>query len=270
MSSRRRPQERESLRPEPREPRRSAAVPTLAAAPTQRSPGPDEKETMAPPRLPVAATRPSGIHPRLPAALEAASARPRVAVLEDHPEVLRALGRRFGHQLELVVIGTLAEAERRSSEPFDAWIVDRCLLDGDGLDFALRLRARCPSLSIVIFSGLEHGTAYARAMSAGIFYADKPGGIAVLAQLAELWAARRPTPTESTGVRLLDLASNRGLSEREVELIQLALEGLSRRRGAARLGITESSYRGSVTRILAKTGFDNMRELVAHLTYRCG
>ena len=245
---------------------RAMASPTRG---TQRDDARADNGAMARPRQPVASNpHQSAVHLRVPALRGEMPAvdKPRVAMLEDDPHVTRALQSRFGQMLDLVPIPTLRDAERHLHEHWDAWIVDRMLPDGDGFDFALRLRTGAPRLSIVLHSAADHAEVFERATEAGIIYAEKPAGAAVLAQLASLWVERRQAPVDHIAARVFALATQGDLSDREEEVVWLALEGLSREEASERLAIAASTHKNHVTSILAKTGFENLRELLAAIS----
>ncbi len=125
------------------------------------------------------------------------AARPRVLVVDDEPQIVRALKvvlREAG--FEAVPASSVAEAlDLAAVRPPQAAIVDLVLPDGDGVEVTRRLR-EWSELPIIVLSALEDEEQKVRALEAGADdYITKPFGAREL--VARLQAAlRRAAPSE--------------------------------------------------------------------------
>jgi two-component system, OmpR family, KDP operon response regulator KdpE len=125
------------------------------------------------------------------------AARPRVLVVDDEPQIVRALKvvlREAG--FEAVAAETASEAlDRAAVRPADAAIVDLVLPDGDGVELTRRLR-EWSDMPILVLSAVGEEEQKVRALEAGADdYITKPFGTREL--VARLQAAlRRTSPAE--------------------------------------------------------------------------
>ncbi len=126
-----------------------------------------------------------------------AAAAPRVLVVDDEPQIVRALKvvlREAGFQA--VPAETAAEAlDLAAVRPPDAAIVDLVLPDGDGVDVTRRLR-QWSEMPILVLSAMDEEEQKVRALEAGADdYITKPFGAREL--VARLQAAlRRAAPAD--------------------------------------------------------------------------
>jgi two-component system KDP operon response regulator KdpE len=119
------------------------------------------------------------------------SDRPRVLVVDDERQILRALKvilREAGY--DVIEAGTMEEAlDRAAVRPPDAAIVDLMLPDGSGVELARRLR-EWTSMPILVLSAVGEEDAKVEALEAGADdYVTKPFGPREL--VARLGAALR-------------------------------------------------------------------------------
>lgn len=106
-------------------------------------------------------------------------ARPRVLLVEDHPEVARATIEMLdiiGCPVTLTGTRHSAEAAVETGEPFDLVLIDYSLPDGTGVDLLKRLRKRGPVRAILI-------TAHTKNM---ILHGDEAGFVQYLAKPVEI------------------------------------------------------------------------------------
>jgi two-component system KDP operon response regulator KdpE len=166
--------------------------------------------------------------------------RPRVLVVDDELQILRALRvvlRDAG--FEVLAAQSAAEAlDRAAVRPPQAAIVDLVLPDGDGIEVTRRLR-EWSEMPILVLSAIGEEEQKVRALEAGADdYVTKPFGAREL--VARLGAAlRRASPAEEPRIEAegleLDLAAR--TVRREGELVHLTpiefdlLRVLARNRG---------------------------------------
>jgi len=102
-----------------------------------------------------------------------------VLVVDDDIEVRTVIGRCLRKfKVEIVQAGSLAQARRllsKKRQQFSMLILDKCLPDGDGVEFWEEIRRSRPDLCCVIITGQGNGQEAHRAIQDGVFdYLPKP------------------------------------------------------------------------------------------------
>ena len=101
-----------------------------------------------------------------------------VLVVDDDGDVRLVISRCLRKfKVKVVESETLAEARDRfeSGERFSLVFLDRCLPDGDGVDFTQEILEWCPGLAVCIITGNGTGSNARKAMQGGAFaYLPKP------------------------------------------------------------------------------------------------
>lgn len=101
-----------------------------------------------------------------------------VLVVDDDADVRSVISRCLQrYKVKVVESGTLSDARRRfrSGEEFSLVFLDRCLPDGDGVDFAQEILQESPDLACAIITGNGTGANAEKAIEAGAFaYLPKP------------------------------------------------------------------------------------------------
>jgi two-component system, OmpR family, KDP operon response regulator KdpE len=155
----------------------------------------------------------------------------RVLVVDDEPQILRALGvilRNAGYVVDTA--GTKSEAlDAVSVRPPDAMVLDLVLPDGSGVDVTSEVRA-WSSLPIIVLSAVGDEREKVRALDVGADdYITKPFGTEEL--LARLRAVLRRTgddrdePVVSVGELSIDLTDRRVMRDgREVHLTPIEFD----------------------------------------------
>ena len=91
-----------------------------------------------------------------------------VLVVEDEPNVLKALRRKLSQAGHAVTSATTCESARRSSGSFELGILDLELPDGSGVDVAEALLAEGRVTNVVFYSGAADPRLLARAVRLGL------------------------------------------------------------------------------------------------------
>jgi DNA-binding NarL/FixJ family response regulator len=206
----------------------------------------------------------------------------RVFIVDDHPLVREWLGNLLRMEPDLSVIGEAdngaAAMAAMVAHPPDVAIIDLTLNRGSGLDLIKELRARLPSIEIVVLSMHEEVTDLERAFRAGasgyVMKRESTGQIveairqvragrvfanpAMLAQLTARFMGR--------GVRA-DAAPSDVLSDRELEVFRRIGAGQSTRDISEHLGVSLKTVQTYCARIKQKLGLDDGQEL-SRLAYR--
>jgi DNA-binding NarL/FixJ family response regulator len=222
---------------------------------------------------------------RVPGGGSAAASRPRVVIADDHPPT------RTGVRLALQDRGFIVCAEEETGPGAVAAALrdppDVCLLDvdmpGGGIEAAGTIHADLPQTLVVMLSAAENDRDLFAALEAGASgYLLKEMNPARLGEtlhgvlrgeaalprtltarlIAEFRArARRPALTRRSG---------KDLTSREWEVLDCLGEGLSTRRIAKRLFISETTVRRHVSSILSKLDVSSRQEAVEVASQRSG
>lgn len=141
-----------------------------------------------------AATPPDSLDPK-PSDAErqrAAGERPRVLVVEDDEDIMRALSIRLRvNGFEVVAAGSLREALERSAEgPLEAAVFDVSFPGGDGMQLTRELRSRgaTAALPVMILTASMRPGVEAEALSAGATgFMRKPYDATALVSALSAW-----------------------------------------------------------------------------------
>lgn len=206
-----------------------------------------------------------------------AATKVRLFLVDDHPLVREWLAQLLRSEADFEVVGeaedaasALAAMER---SPPDLAVVDLSLRSGSGLELIKSLRARLPTVQVLVLSMHEELTQVERALRAGAsgyvmkrestqqiveairrvrtgqIYANGD----VLARLAERMVGRRKT---------VPLGSVDALSDRELEVFRRMGEGHVTKRIAADLGVSIKTVQEYQARIKDKLGLGDAAELM--------
>jgi two-component system nitrate/nitrite response regulator NarL len=196
----------------------------------------------------------------------------RVVVVDDHALFREGLSRLLQGESSLEVLPPCASTEEalRAVE-FSA--ADVVLLDDDlgeerGLRFLVQARRRgFTARTLILTAGMSDSQALEalRWGAAGIFlkrnsYALLRKAIATVAA-GEVWVDQhyvRLALSQGNGAE----GSRRKLTERERQIVRGILEGLTNKEIAGQLAISESSVKGALHQLFAKTGARNRAQLV--------
>jgi DNA-binding NarL/FixJ family response regulator len=200
-----------------------------------------------------------------------------VAIVEDHVMVAEALMAALGQESDLEVVGSAASVADgidlvADTNP-DVVLVDFELPDGDGTDATEAIREQCPSAKVVMLTGWGDSDTVARAIEAGVSgFLVKSQSIGrvvdavrrvhdgealfshgMLRQAVERMGQPRP-------------GDNYGLTDRELEVLQLLASGLSTDDIGERLVLSIHTVRNHIRNLLAKLGAHSRVEAVAIAT----
>lgn len=186
-----------------------------------------------------------------------------VVIADDHRVVRSGLEQLLGtfDDVKLVASASDGEAAVRECAAYrpNVALIDLSMPNVDGVEAARRIREASPDTSVVIFTSFSDREGILRALNAGaIGYLLKDAepddlhrGILAAARgespltpraAAELLASRPAVPTGAD------------LSTREREVLELVAAGLANKQIARRLGISEKTVKGHLTRVFQAIG----------------
>ena len=181
----------------------------------------------------------------------------RLLVVDDHPVVRSGLvaiiGRQPGMEVAAQAVDGFDAVEKYFSIRPNVCLMDLSMPGMDGWDAMAVIRARDPRAKIIAVSSFGGDEDIHRALAQGA-----SGYLFKDATESEIAAAVRAV---ATGLRHLppgvaQVLSKRlayhELSERELEVIEMAARGLSNKDIASQLSITESTIKAHMSRILTK------------------
>jgi len=176
-------------------------------------------------------------------------------LVEDNEATQRALRRLLELRAEVVAARTVFEARRLSDRvaALAGVVADERLPDGSGLEVALALRRRDPTLPILVMTGeLDHGL-LRKVQLAGVEFVLKPVQTANLYAFVDRCLARADP--------IVPFARRYGLSERETEVVRHVCAGRPLKQLADALGVKHTTARSYFERIRRKTGIRAMADL---------
>jgi DNA-binding NarL/FixJ family response regulator len=198
----------------------------------------------------------------------------RVMIFDDHQMVREGIVALLQMQGDFQVVGEAGEGESavalyRLQRP-DVALVDLRMPGKDGVAVIEAIRGEFPEARLLVLTTYDSDDDVARALRAGASgYLLKGAGRQALAEAVRaVHAGRRHVPP-ALADRILQRPDDEPLSGREIEVLRRIARGLGNRAIGEELGISESTVKGHVNRLLAKLGVtDRTKALVVALRRR--
>ncbi|MFI7065186.1 response regulator [Kribbella sp. NPDC050124] len=197
----------------------------------------------------------------------------RVMLVDDHPIVLSGLSALVESEdgLELIAAArTAAEARAVSTAP-DVAVVDLQLPDGDGIQLGSALKQTWPGLRVLVFTMHADDQAVIRSLGAGLdgylLKDSDPEDV-----LAAIHSAARGALVLGKGASNAVVAAAASaprtdalgaLDARDLEILDLLVQGLPTSQVAARLFLAPKTVRNRVSEMLGKLGVASRDEAIA-------
>ena len=193
----------------------------------------------------------------------------RVLIADDHPTLRAGLRAILDTQEDILVVGEAASGaetvDRAAVVRPDVVLMDLEMPEVDGVEATRRLRDRLPHARVIVFTAFDTDDRIVGAVAAGaqgyllkgatrdeIFHAirvAREGGSLLQPAVASKLLRHVTAPRDHTGPDIL--------SERELEVLALLVDGLTNKEIAARLVVSERTVKFHVASILAKLGVPN-------------
>lgn len=209
-----------------------------------------------------------------------ASAKIKILIVDDHPLVRDWLGRLIGQESDLIACGEAADragaiASLDARKP-DMVVTDLSLGDGAlGIELIKDIRARTPSLPVLVLSMHDESIYAERALHAGATgYVSKQAAPAAILDAIRRVArgeiflsgpmAAKVLKKFATGAATHAEGDVERLSDRELEVFELLGHGKSSQEIGDQLHISIKTVETYKTRLKDKLGLGNARELLQH------
>jgi len=195
-----------------------------------------------------------------------------VLLVDDHPIVLSGLAALVqsddGLRL-LATARTVAEAAAVTATP-DVALVDLDLPDGDGISLGADLKARWPAVRVVVLTMHADDRAVIRSLGAGLDgYLLKDADPEDI--LAAIHTVARGTMVLGRGTTAAVMAAAAlaprtdglaSLDARELEILELLVQGLTTSQVAARLFLAPKTIRNRVSDLVGKLGVASREDAI--------
>lgn len=137
--------------------------------------------------------------------------------------------------------------------------------DVSGLDAAARIKASYPQIKIIMVTSMPDSAFLKRAREIGVdsFWYKEVQDAPMLEIMDRTMAGENIFP-DSPPSQSLGLAGSEDLTERELDVLHLLVEGLSDREISERLHLSVTTVRYHVTNLITKTGYSSRTELAVN------
>lgn len=152
------------------------------------------------------------------------------------------------------------QSERRIT----AMVLELNLPDGSGIELLAETSTRDPRIPTLVVSGDWTDDALRRAQFYGAFFLPKPATAANLRAFVK-WAFGSEPAGRSLDREVAELANRLRLTPREAEIVACAARGMSRPHMLEHLGITASTLKTMVRRIIRKANKKSLADLLSEL-----
>lgn len=197
----------------------------------------------------------------------------RVVIVDDHNVVRSGLSAFILAFDDLELVGEASNGEEALNVCFqvrpDVVLMDLMMPVMDGVDATRALRERCPDTQVVALTSFAEQELVQAALKAGaIGYLLKDASAEELVSAIRSAAAGQPSLAPEAARALIQAttepkAPGHDLTERELEVLALMIEGLSNPDIAERLVVSHSTIKFHVSSILSKLGVSSRTEAVA-------
>jgi two-component system, NarL family, response regulator DevR len=210
----------------------------------------------------------------------------RIFVLDDHELVRRGLIDLMASTKDLVVVGEAATAEgalrRIPAVRPDIALLDVRLPDGSGIDVCRDIRSSHPNIRCLILTSFDDDEALYSAVMAGAsgYLLKEMVGSTLLEDIRQVAHGRSlldPAVIQKLMERLRAPARQdpmtKGLTRRELEIIDLIADGCTNRQIGEQLFLAEKTVKNYVTSLLMKLGMERRTQAAvfgSRVRYRRG
>jgi DNA-binding NarL/FixJ family response regulator len=194
----------------------------------------------------------------------------RVLIVDDHSMVAESLRRVLESEADLDVVAVADTAASAvavaTAERPDVVLMDYHLPDGDGIAATRAIKLVNPDTKVILLTGVNATAALSGALEAGCSgYLEKTGHVDRLADAIRSVQGGGLVLSSDDLARAVSAPKppERTLTDREMEVLQRLADGSSTNAIAEELGVSTTTVRAHVQRILAKLEVHSRLEAVA-------
>jgi DNA-binding NarL/FixJ family response regulator len=197
-----------------------------------------------------------------------------VLVVDDHPVVLTGLAALIGSDPQLSVVGTARSATDARAlvpdPPPDVAVLDLQLPDGDGISLGVDLKHRWPQLRVLILTMNADQETVIQSLASGLdgyllkdadpedvlsaIHSAAGGSLVVGAGASAAVVAAAASAPRRDALAALDA--------RDLEILELMVQGLPTSQVAARLYLAPKTIRNRISDMLGKLGVSSRDEAI--------
>ena len=201
----------------------------------------------------------------------------RVFLLDDHEVVRRGLATMLGAMPDFDVVGEAGTAEQAlaripATRP-DVAVLDARLPDGSGIDVCREIRATMPSTYCMILTSYDDQDAVLASVLANAsgYVLKEVRGNTLVDSIRQVAMGRSLIPPEVIA-QVMEQVRNgtpedariAALSQREREVLDLIVEGLTNKQIGERLFLAEKTVKNYVSSLLAKLGMERRTQAAVY------
>jgi len=196
----------------------------------------------------------------------------RVIVVDDHPIVCAGLARLIGAESDIEVVGTALDGAK-GIEMFmelrpDVLLTDLSMQPIDGVETARRLLARQPDARILVLAATADPPHVLGAIDAGAvgFLLKDSEPESIVQGIRAAARGESPLDPRLAATLVRDRHSRRSgvkLTDRETEVLRLAVQGMLNKQIGRMLGIGEKTVKAHLGRVYERLGVTNRADAVA-------
>lgn len=203
----------------------------------------------------------------------------RILIVDDHPLVCRGLGQLIDDEPGMELAGHASESAEAmrlvEQEKPNLVVVDISLKDSNGLELVKQIKARFPSVKMLVSSMHDESLYAERALRAGAmgYISKQEAGDEMIAGIKRVLGGKvylsnrvadRILHRVVDGEEKLDRSPIDNLSDRELEVFELIGKGLTTRQIAKKLHLSPKTIETHREHIKVKLALKNSNELVRH------
>lgn len=196
----------------------------------------------------------------------------RVIVVDDHPIVCAGLARLIGAESDIEVVGTALDGAKgiemyMELRP-DVLLTDLSMQPIDGVETARRLLARQPDARILVLAATADPPHVLGAIDAGAvgFLLKDSEPESIVQGIRAAARGESPLDPRLAATLVRDRHSRRSgvkLTDRETEVLRLAVQGMLNKQIGRMLGIGEKTVKAHLGRVYERLGVTNRADAVA-------
>ncbi len=197
-------------------------------------------------------------------ARQGSEGRPIILIVHNKRDVIPSMCEQFRGHLGSHRVSTIRAARRVLQGPrtIVGAILDPQLSDGSGFGLLPDLRTKAPEMPILMISGHCDINSINAAHLADVAIVARQNCVPNLKHFANQVQTALACASDQLGQAMAEIAQHNHLSDREQQLLTVAVHGIPRGRLALKLGLSENTIKSQIRSLLDKTNKPNLSEVV--------